>query len=450
MQVIAIGNGRFVRRKEFVKEYGLQRALVYFILFFTLVMETIIAVVPSLSIIRYVNDLALVVLFLASGVKFLGAFKNIGCKPVLTATALFVFSCLVSTVINLVPINLVLWGTRNTYRGIIYLFFAVTYLDGEDLKTIFKALFYVQIVNFVLALYQYFALGYKQDMLGGIFGYGNSSGVTTFNLLLLAYYFNAYVAKKEKGLKVLFVTLTALVISALAEEKMIFVFYLVVVVTTVLINKPSARKFTVTVVSLACLAGGFALFYLIFPRAAETFFDLGSLIDYSKKIGGGYNIPRLGAFSFISENIFNGDPLKILFGCGIGNCDTSSYSIFQSAFFNEYGHYNYRWFVHQWVFLEGGLFGFLSYLSIFVTALVCVLGRRKKCDKEMKHFNVAGIISGLYCIAVIWYNATLKFDMCYVAFFALATGLISLKKSVTVKKTDNGNRFIERKNKSDG
>lgn len=438
MQVIAIGNGRFVRRKEFVKEYGLQRAIVYFILFFTLVMETIIAVVPGLSVIRYINDFALVVLLLASGLKFVKTFKNIRCKPVLTAVAFFIFSCLVSTIINLVPINLVVWGTRNTFRGIIYLIFAVTYLDGEDLKIIFKVLFYVQIVNFVLALYQYFVLGYKQDFLGGIFGYGNGAGVNTFNILLLAYYFNAYIAKKESGFKVLFVTLTVLIISALAEEKMTFVFYFVVVVATVLINKSSARKFTITVASLTCFAGGFALFYAVFPRAAETFFNFEKFIGYSKKIGGGFNIPRLGAFSFISENIFNGDPIKILFGCGLGNCDTSSFSIFQSAFFNEYGHYNYRWFVHQWVFLECGLFGFIAYLSIFVTALVCVIKSRSRCDEGAKLFNNTGIITGLYCIAVIWYNGTLKFDMCYVAFFALAVGLISLKKSVTVKKVDKG------------
>ena len=179
---------------------------------------------------------------------------------------------------------------------------------------------------------------------------------------------------------------------------------------------------------------GIYALYLISPESVDILIDFNTFVEYaSASYDEGYMIPRIGAFEKINELFFKGDVLKILFGYGFGNCETSTFSIFQSAFYNQYGHYNYRWFTHQWIILEGGLVGLVSYVAIFVTMAICFMRKTKSLTGFAKIFNISGIIMAIYCVVTVFYNATLKVDMCYIPYFAVAIGFVSLKKDKLVK-----------------
>ena len=66
--------------------------------------------------------------------------------------------------------------------------------------------------------------------------------------------------------------------------------------------------------------------------------------------GNGYtnsgDLNRLTAIQELYSKFFKGDIIHTLFGFGLGNCEQSSFSFLQSAFYNQYSYLHYRWFSH--------------------------------------------------------------------------------------------------------
>jgi hypothetical protein len=88
------------------------------------------------------------------------------------------------------------------------------------------------------------------------------------------------------------------------------------------------------------------------------------------------------------------------------------------------------------VYLEGGITGILSYIAIFVTTLICIVRKSKTAVGYPKTLLTVGVLTTLYCVLLIFYNATLKTDASYIAFFGLAVGVIGAKPPYLIKKKD--------------
>lgn len=418
------------------------RKMVFFILYFTIIMETLIAEFKFPQSIRYLNDIAIFFILLLMNVKFFKTFNESNNTIIVFGIGLFFITSTISALFNFVPVRLFIWALRNSFRGIILLFAATVYLNENDLSKIFDTLLKLQIINLLLALYQFFILNHKMDDIGGIFGYGNGAGVNIFNALLIAYYLNKYLYEKKGFLKLFFVIVSSIIIAAVAEEKMTYIMFGIIFLISVLFSKFSFKKLIAVLIGILGMVIGLFILKYYYPDMYEIMTDFDLLIKYSQTTyEEGYRIPRLGAFKFISNNFFD-STFNEIFGLGFGNGETSNIAIFQSDFYNRYGSYNYRWFTHQWIFLESGYLGILSFILMFGTILISLIKKIRKATINQKIYLITSICMGICCIITIWYNATLKVDMEYLAYFSVAIGLVATNKKICKKYDETDQNLI--------
>ena len=175
----------------------------------------------------------------------------------------------------------------------------------------------------------------------------------------------------------MFIIISSFIIASIAEEKMTYLFFGVIFIVSILISKFSFRKLLAITVGVIGLIFGLILIKYYYPDMYAILASPKKIIEYSQSTyDDGYRLPRIGAFKKISNIFFDNNTLKLLFGLGFGNCETSNFSIFQSDFYKSYGQYNYRWFTHQWIFMEEGYIGFGAFLLIFITILICLMKNR--------------------------------------------------------------------------
>lgn len=402
------------------------KAIMYSILCYTIIMETLISQFHFPTEIRYFNDflvLLLIPLILKDGVG--DFFRKNGNQAVVISVLVFLCISLFTSLINVVSPLLVLWALRNTFRGVVFFFAASLYIKKEDLPKLFDILLVVQAVNLLLAIYQYAVLHRDRDDIGGIFGYSNAA-VNLFNILITAYFFVCYLKKKEGFLKLVIACLSSVLMASLAEVKASFIFIVLISIVVILLTGFSVKKLLIVVGIICVLITGILLMEVLNPESAHHLKSLKAIIEYfTASYESGYRLPRLGSFSIIEKLFLNDSIFSKLFGIGFGNAETSKFSFLQSEFYLKYGDYNYRWFTHQWIFIEEGYIGFISYLSIFISMLICLVKNRKY---DVDNYNIiVAICTVICCIAIIWYDAALKIDMQYLAYFSMAIGFVSLK-----------------------
>ncbi len=393
------------------------------ILFFTIVMETLI-VFGLPEYIRYINDLLLISVLVTLKHDIFGVFRRASASAYLAMALAFALVCFFSGLLGAVSPLLMLWAFRNTFRGIVYVLCVVYYLRIEDIKRMFGALFWLQIANLMLALYQFFVLHNNMDGVGGIFGMGNGAGVNAFNVLVCSYFFASYLNHECSIVRPLVSIACAFVIAGVAEEKMSYLALTLVIVMSIFQMRFTLRKAVVVVLGIAAVMGGYTILQQLYPDMFTIMSNVADLKDYlTGTVEGGYELPRLGSFAVISEMFFYGNPVRELLGIGFGGAETSSFDFLSSTFYDIFGYLHYRWFTHQWVFIETGWIGFTSLLLIFVVSLVCYhFGRRRGADTVLL---LVGICMALYCVMSLWYNATLKIDMSYIAYFGIAVGFVA-------------------------
>lgn len=104
-----------------------------FVLFFTVVMEALIAELGFPPTIRYINDCLILILLMTILVKPAHLGVKVG-GPVICVTLLLLLTFSVSSIINGVKPLLYLWAFRNTFRG--FIFFSP--VSGISIKMIFQ------------------------------------------------------------------------------------------------------------------------------------------------------------------------------------------------------------------------------------------------------------------------------------------------------------------------
>ena len=420
------------------------KTIVYIVLFYTIIMETLISQFGLPDFIRYLNDFFILLLIPLIVKGNIGDhFRSQRNWLVIVCILLYLFISLFTSFIHFVSPLLVLWAFRNTFRGIIFFLACVLFIKKEDLPGLFNILLFVQIINLILAIYQFAVLNHVQDNIGGIFGYGNGAAVNIYNALLMSYFLVCYIKKREGIFKLALIVISSLIIAALAEEKATYFFAVIVVISSVIFTGFSFRKLIAIIVAIVALAIGLILLGTYYPDMLDNIMGIDKILNYATiTFDDGYRLPRLGSFSIISDLFFDNDILNNLFGIGFGNSETSNFSFLQSSFYNRYGDYNYRWFTHQWTFIEEGYVGFIAFLLIFVAMVICLL--KNKNNEDDNYNKIVAIGTVLCCIVTIWYNATLKVDMQYLAYFSMAIGFISNKeKNTVIEKIQTGNHLIK-------
>lgn len=402
------------------------RIIIIFVLFWTIVSNALIAELSFPSTIQYLNDIAWIILsFFLIKNNFITKLKNAGLLPVLYVLLITCIFYLISILYNEVHLPLVAWAIRNSLRFYIYFIACICFLRISDIIMIFDKLFYIQLINFVLGLYQYFILGYYMDNLGGIFGHGNGAALNTFQAMIFIFYLCGYFEKKYTIVRVLIILLTSLIIAALAEEKAFFVYLIIGSIGSILLSKPSWKIILIIISLLFFIPKGILLLGSINESwNLDVLTNFDTAINYMDK---SYELSRLNPYSQINELFFKDDLMKKLFGIGFGNsenCETASF--LNSKFYKDYWYFQYYNFTHQKRFLESGILGFGSYVLFFITIFTILLKTLRKKTNELyiyKFCMIFCVITVLSCM----FSGALIFKEAYIIYFGLSTGCVCLK-----------------------
>lgn len=411
------------------------RKIIHFQLMFVMVEMFFISQFHLPSIITYTTDIVAAILLIYMLYAYKTGLKRIRANYVGILIFLFVVVSILGALVNFVSPLLIMWGARNVFRGFIFFVACIRFLDEMDIKKIFDILFKFQIVNVVLSLFQYFVQGYNQDHLGGIFGTqsGCNGYTNVFFFILLSYYVAAYMTKKEPLWKVAIIAISTMLLAGLAELKIFYFEFVLIILMCVIFAKPSLKTISIALIAVIAAVLGLKILETMFPL---QYYYLVNFDQYLTMQSGGYNIPRIGAFSYINEHFFNGNIIKELFGFGLGNCEMSSFSFLVSDFYKSYGHYNYRWFSHMMFYLEEGVIGFGLLLTILAGIFVYATKSRKVFERFGKSLHIAIFTQVLVIMVVVnlWYNQAIRTEAQYLIYMALALCFIQVKSIMTQRR----------------
>lgn len=340
---------------------------------------------------------------------------------------LIVAQILFGCILNSVPLGNLAVGLMGHYLGFSVFFVAMYVMTLKDYRSLFNLFFYYQFFNLACTLYQYFVLGYYQDLNNGAFTSG--AGQDFFCGILVVYFYSAYLRGKTKLWKLLFILASSACIAVLQEEKFILFEIALVVVYQAIIGKKNVMNiFIIT----ACLL---SFSYIVAEMgtingdyASESLSSSDKIWENLTTEGAGYGFPRFGSTLIITKIFFPNDLMKQLFGLGCGTCENTTLSIADTSFLKQYGDLNYFQYPIQLGFLQTGWTGIILYILFFVSILIYNFKCKIKAPQKIKYFYDIAINISLICIALIWYNQTLKWYYAIMPFFFLALGPVCTRQ----------------------
>lgn len=405
--------------------------IIIFQIFFVIIMNYLIDGVGLPSVIVYFTDLLMATLCIYMLLYRKHTLRSVGARVQSVIIFFLIFYMILDGVLNVVNPLLIVWAARKTFRGLIFLVACVRFLELEDVEKIFKALFIVQLVNIVLTSYQFFALGLRQDHLGGIFGtaQGSNAWSNLFFCILLTYYTVCFIQEKSYLKEFIVVIASTIIIAALAEIKVFFVEFPLIIIAVMIFTRVSFKKCILAIVGVGMFYFALGFFAKYYPLFYARFTSIESILGMGRDVGTGYNLSRLGAFESISKIFFNDSIFRKMWGYGLGSCETSSLAFLNSPFYKTHGQYNYIWFGHMITFLETGYIGIVTTVGMFSSFILYAFKIHKKMKDNMKVHSISVFVMTICGIAILnfWYNNFIRSEMQYLIYFAISTVFICVK-----------------------
>lgn len=349
------------------------------------------------------------------------------CGPIITIMVLYCVFGAIGAVLTGEKLLILAWGYRNVVRYFIYFYTCVVCLKKSDIFVVLRVVQIIFWISLPLCIYERFMVTYSAatiigDMVGGLFWNFSGSNLP-LNLVLcltLIYVSNKYFSG-ESGILSFILTLSAAIFMSAAAELKVFIFEIVIILLGCMFgNKISLKNFLIVVIGAAALMFSSSYFVALNARGSgyADNYTLQGYIDYATRTTG-YDgvgdLNRFGGIGVISDTIFHNDPLKLLFGIGLGNADYTSF--FTSQFYSIYAWMHYQWFHSVWIFIENGYVGVILYLAIiFVTWLHA--GRYIEKGSLRTLIRVIDIVA----FVMFFYNITLRVEpsaYLYMMFFAV-------------------------------
>ena len=398
--------------------------MMLFIFFFPAAQAFLTELLPIPDAIKFLCDGFLVLLLLKLFSQRFTKIDNYS-MPFVVIVGLFFFITLVGYLFNYQSVFYYLWGLRNNIRMFVA-FFAFAYLaDWEDAKGWIKALDVLFVINFAVVILQYFS-GYVQDYIGGIFGTskGCNGSLLIFLCIVFAKTILSFMRGEEKMSKCIFVSVASLLVSTLSELKMFFILFILILFMASFMTAHSIKK-TLFFAFGAVLIVLFSTLLTVLYKDFTDFLSFDSLIKALTDTGYATDedIGRFTALPVISQRFLPGFFRK-LFGLGLGNCDSSSLSMFNTPFFESHQTVHYSYFSYAFLFLETGFVGLALYASFFVASFF-VSRKLKKLEMADEFACQMSIILSVISLILLVYNSSLRMEIGFMLFFVLALPIIS-------------------------
>lgn len=398
--------------------------MMLFIFFFPAAQAFLTELLPIPDAIKFLCDGFLVLLLLKLFSQRFTKIDNYS-MPFVVIVGLFFFITLVGYLFNYQSVFYYLWGLRNNIRMFVA-FFAFAYLaDWEDAKGWIKALDVLFVINFAVVILQYFS-GYGQDYIGGIFGTskGCNGSLLIFLCIVFAKTILSFMRGEEKMSKCIFVSVASLLVSTLSELKMFFILFILILFMASFMTAHSIKK-TLFFAFGAVLVVLFSTLLTVLYKDFTDFLSFDSLIKALTDTGYATDedVGRFTALPVISQRFLPGFFRK-LFGLGLGNCDSSSLSMFNTPFFESHQTVHYSYFSYAFLFLETGFVGLALYASFFVVSFF-VSRKLKKLEMADEFACQMSIILSVISLILLVYNSSLRMEIGFMLFFVLALPIIS-------------------------
>lgn len=381
------------------------------------------------SLIKYTIDMAWVLAFAFLFIKVRFHLKK-NLVPFFAFIIVWLVYVLIVYLFNFQSPFYFLWGIRNNFRFYIAFLAFISFFDDFDIKLCFNLIEILFWVNVVVIIFQFFALDLKGDYLGGIFG--TTRGSNAWNLILFCIVSSKsilnFISGNEKLLTFALKNGFALLLSALCEIKFFFILFIIILILSSVFSKFSYRKLLLIFFGSFLFFVASSILTAVFEGSVISFESITKLI-FASSYSSQEDLGRFTAIPTISENILTDIPSK-LFGMGIGNCDTSAFEICNTPFFKTYGYLNYSWLSSAFIFLETGYIGLGLNLLFYVVCFVLSYKKSKSNETNRLYCQMAMIFS-VICIALTFYNSSLRTEAGYMAYFVLALPYISAGKGET-------------------
>ena len=126
---------------------------------------------------------------------------------------------------------------------------------------------------------------------------------------------------------------------------------------------------------------------------------------------------------------------------GLGNCDTSSFAIVNTPFFEQWGHMHYTWMSYAIMYLECGWVGLIFYFGFFVLVYLQIQKIEKRSEGIARTYCRISKIMAILCPLIAVYNSSLRAESAYMAYFVLAIPFVYARsgqtKGTQMKKREN-------------
>lgn len=415
-------------QKLYIKKRTLPEALTIFIFAMPFLLPTFLQLFSLPGVLKYTIDVAWVL-----GCIILFFRKNVTLPrklaPLVTFVVVYFLFEFVVYLFNFQSIIYFLWGARNNFRFYAALILFATLLEADDVKSMFRFFDILFWVNVAVVMVQYFVFGHMSDELGGIFGVevGSNGATLIFLSIIVTKKMLEYMNEQINAIHCFAVCAFSLLVAALAEIKVFFVICVLIVVLAAILTKFSWRK-----VVLVCVA---LFFIFLISSLMPILFGAGSQLSVKRIIqlitSRGYASERdLGRFTAIPiiSRRFLTDWSQRLFGLGLGNCDTSTFEICNTPFFKAHQSLHYDWFSSAFVYLEMGFIGLIANIGFFG-------GCSGRAFNNLKNnvgntvINQFSLIVAIVCIAIFFYNSSLRSEVGYMAYFVLALPYIFTREN---------------------
>lgn len=317
-----------------------------------------------------------------------------------------------------------IWGVRNNFRFYIAFFSFAAYFDEEDglrCLNIMDKLFWI---NFAAAVVQ-FLMGNHQDCIGGIFGTakGCNGYLIVYFSVVICKTVLSYMEGTETTVSCFSKCAAALFVSAIAELKFFFVVFIIILGMATVITSFSVKKVALLLIGtifVSATAAFLGMVYEYFEGFLSLEELLASVTNFNYASDG--DMGRFSAISVISKRFLKDFPSR-MFGMGLGNCDVSSISLFNTQFYNSHVDMHYSLFSYSFMFLENGYVGLFLYGLFFVMSFFFAR-KRLKTHTSNPLFCQMSIILSAMCIPLIFYNSSLRTEAGYMVYFVMALPFI--------------------------
>lgn len=325
-----------------------------------------------------------------------------------------------------------LWGFRNNFRYYVAFLAFSMYLQENDAKKLVELTDKLFWLNAVVSLFQFFVMGYRQDYLGGLFGVerGCNGASLLFFILVISKSLLSYMNGQERIMSCFLKSGTAMIIAAMAEIKFFFLIYVIILLLASLLTRFSFRKFWMIFISIFLLSMGSTLLVSIFGAKVRLSFEFLLELITAKSYASRTDLGRFTVISVLSNRILTTWPMR-LFGLGLGNCETSSFAICNTPFFQQYQSLHYTWFTSACLYLETGYLGMAIYLSFFMVSFIQAF-RTVKAGTANQLFCQLAMIMAILCMILTFYNSSLRIEAGYIAYFVLALPYVRKNTTETI------------------